>query len=103
MVTISGDESSGGKVYKMDTIEHDAKFWLVPEWLESQDGDWTQPARIILLDTLPHQKSGGTFGDFVLNRPIPKNVIDGRAKPGEGGYIVVEQPDIRLPNPSKVH
>ena len=104
MVAISGDENTKGTIYKMDTIEHEGQYWLVPEWSDSQSQTWTMPTRIILLDTLAHQKSDGKQWDFVLNDPIPKAVVYVETEPEPDiEYVVVERPDIRFPKPPKIH
>jgi hypothetical protein len=104
MVAISGDPATQGQVLKMDTIEHEGQFWLVPEWLDSQTEEWTMPARIILLDSLRHQKSDGEQWDFVLNDPLPKAIAYGETQPEEGSeYVVVERPGIQLPKPPIIH
>ena len=104
MVIISGDETTKGAIHKMDTIEHEGRFWLVPEWLDSQSEAWTMPARIILLDTLHHQKSDGEQWDFVLNDPIPKAIVHGETEPEpDSQYFVVERPDIQFPKPPRIH
>ena len=95
----------GGEIYKADTIEHEGKMWLVPQWLEAPSEGWKIPERIVLLDSLPHQKTlGSSFGDFVLNSPIPKAVFDGPIQQLQGsGFVVVERPDIRIPIPRGIH
>lgn len=103
-IAISGDPETQGQILKMDTIEHEGQFWLVPQWIDSQTEEWTMPARIILLDSLPHQESDGKQWDFVLNDPIPKAIAFGETQPEEGSeYVVVERPNIRLPKPPSVH
>jgi hypothetical protein len=97
MVAIEGESS----IYQMDAIEHEGKFWLVPTWLDSPDGKQSKPLRLILLDSLQHQRldqSGGAPADFAVNNPIPKAVLDGRPPKQEGFslnmYVVVEAPDL---------
>ncbi len=104
IVIFSGDETTQGAVHTMDTIEHEGQFWLVPEWIVSQSEGWTMPARIILLDTLDHQKSGGEQYDFVLNGPIPKAIVSGETEPEpDSEYVVVERPNIQFPKPPRIH
>lgn len=87
-----------GSIYKMDTIEHEGKMWLVPEWLDNARGGWRKPARIICLDVLPHQRTPGGPADFVLNAGIPKAVCDGQLpQQQEDLYVVIEAPDIKFP------
>jgi len=95
MVAIEGEAA----IYKMDAIEYQGKFWLVPTWLDSPDGKQSKPLRLILLDSLQHQRldpSGGSRADFAVNNPIPKAVLDGRAPQQQGFslnmYVVLEAP-----------
>ena len=61
-VTILAHEGAP-RLGDVDTIEYEGKFWLVPEWNDTQDGEWTKPTRIICLEGLPFEKSnlGGTL------------------------------------------
>lgn len=84
----------------MDTIQYEGKMWLVPEWLDIEK---TKPARIILLDVLPHQKTLFAVNDFALNDPIPKAVLNGKIPSKIANkYIVVEKPHI-YPGSYSVH
>lgn len=96
---ISFSDLDDGFLYRVDTIEYQGKFWLVPTWLDKPTEGWRIPERIICLDVLPHQKTGTSDpADFVLSHGIPKSVFDGRIPPqSEDSYIVVERPDIRFP------
>jgi len=95
------DVPSGG-VYKCDTIEHEGRMWLVPDWISYPTKGTMQPIRIICLDLLQHQKTPWrTDGvDFVLNKAIPKAVLDGAKAVG---YVVVENPSIEVPIPPVAH
>jgi hypothetical protein len=101
--------SEGEPVVKLiDTIEHEGKFWLVPDWIEKPLEGWKSPERIILLDVLPHQKvpPGSPIpADFVLGYPRPtasfangQTPIQSTAEP-----VVIESPDIRVPIPKGIH
>jgi hypothetical protein len=88
---------------RMDVIEHDGEFWLVPEWLDNQVRRLTKPLRIVSLRTLPHQR-GNARPEFVVNDPVPKYVFDGRIPPEEAGkYVVIEDPEIYIPLASRLH
>jgi hypothetical protein len=95
-IAIEGDNKS----IQMDTIEHDGKFWLVPLWIDNPTTKTTRPARIILLDSLQHQRSspGSLGGEFAVNVPIPRDVLEGRVRQKQGFganlYIVIEAPDL---------
>ena len=89
----------GGAIYKMDVIEHDGHFWLVPRWIDKQDEPTTRPERIVLLDTIPHKR---TKDQFVVEAPVPRYVFEGAVPPGEAAqYVVILQPDIELSRPSE--
>ncbi len=91
-----------GKIFQCEAIEYEKKIWLVGGWLENPQQGWKMPARLILLEGLPHQVTiGSPFGDYVLNQPISKAVFEGRES--AGAYTVVERPDIRIPTPKGIH
>ena len=97
-VIISGDPSTRGSVYKMDTIEHEGQMWLVPEWIDIPGEGWSTPVRIIRLDGLAHQKSAHRDYDYFLNNPLPKSVFDGEIPTEvESEYVVIENPNIKVP------
>jgi hypothetical protein len=86
------------EIHICDVISHEGQFWLVPEWLDSQDGKWTKPARIVPLATMPHQQGTG-YPEFVVNDPIPKSVLFGRPSPEEAHkFAIVEYPEIVFPS-----
>ena len=90
--------ASDGILYRIDTIRHEGKLWLVPEWFDNPKAGWRKPVRIVCMNGLPHQETPGGPTDFVLNAGIPKSVFDDPAQPqSESGYLVIERPDIRFP------
>jgi hypothetical protein len=90
----------GGAIHLTDTIEHDGKLWLVPHWLDTIDGRWTSPARIIRIDLLRHSRFGAS--EYLLNDPLPKELFDERSpKEPIAGYEVVELPEIQFATPKK--
>lgn len=105
-VATSGDVETQGTIFKMDTIEHEGKLWLVPQWLENREEGWMTPARIILLDVLQHEdiRDSKLPADYNLNYPIPKAVLDGKTEEQSATeYVVVELPGIKVPIPPSVH
>ena len=104
VVAISGSPQHEGQLLMMDTIEHEGQMWLVPSWLVPQAGGLSKPERLICLDSLPHQKASMGGSDFVLNNPIPIDILEGRA-PRESGfsYLVLECPDIEVAHPRGLH
>lgn len=96
-------DANGNGIHRMDVIEFEGKTWLVPEWLDMPSAQVTMPARIVLVDTLPHERAPGS-DQIVLTAPVPINVLEGRASPEqEARYVVVERPNIRLPIPGATH
>ncbi len=103
MVILSDDDGKNGEIHNVDVIEFDGQAWLVPEWLDRPDEKMTMPARIILLDVMPHSR-GEVSPQFVVDGPIPKSVLAGNAPRAlEAQYVVVERPDIQLPLPNVIH
>lgn len=91
-------------LYRADTIEHQGQMWLVPEWTDSPAEGWRMPKRIVCLNTMPHERTDGMSGDdFVLQWRIPKCVFDGQIPTGtKAKYVIVENPDIRVPTSGKM-
>lgn len=81
-IMMSFSDGEYGKIFKADVITHEGKSWIVPEWLENSATGKMKPVRLILLDSLPHQKipvgAKDRPADFVLNKPIPMCVFDGQ-------------------------
>lgn len=70
-----GNESG---LFKIDVIEFEGGLWLVTEWLDNKAQGWTTPARIIRMDTIPHQRAQqGSDVDYVVNISIPKALLSG--------------------------
>ena len=94
-----------GEHHLVDTIEYEGKFWLVTEWIDSRSEGWSMPARIILLDVLPHKRvASGNPADYVVEYPIPKSVFDGQIpKQSKYKFVVIERPEIRIYFPPGVH
>jgi hypothetical protein len=93
----SADE---GSLYQIDVIGHAKKLWLVPQWYDVPAQGVSKPARIIRMDTLPHQKSApnSPYGDYILNVPIPTVLLNlPTPKQSVPGFEVQEMPEISLP------
>ncbi len=61
-----------------DAIELQGGIWLVPKWIESPSEGWKTPARMFLMNLLPHQKMGGDWpNEYVLSESLPKELFDG--------------------------
>jgi len=97
----------GEGIFSIDTIEHDGKLWLVPEWIDGipKEG-YSKPARIICLEYLPlvAQEKDQNY-DYFLNGSISKSVLDGQPPQKlKNLYRIVERPDIAVVTPSaKIH
>jgi hypothetical protein len=92
--------SADGPLYQIDVIEHDKKLWLVPQWLDSPAEGVSRPARIIRMDTLPHQKNlpGSPYGDYVLNEPVPTELLNLQTpKQPIDGFEFQEMPELSVP------
>lgn len=80
----------------IDAVRYRGGVWLVPAWLESADGQWLKPARMIRADLLESHQ----LGDMLyLTTPLPECVLDGR---NTGPIEVLEAADIpfAIPKPS---
>jgi hypothetical protein len=89
----------GGGFEGGHVIRHKGALWLVPSWLQSPASGTLQPERMIRLDRLRHQTTtkGAGFDDYLVQEPIPTNVLSGASPPAEEGkYVVLLEPDIFL-------
>lgn len=92
-------------IQKVDVIEHENRFWLVPLWLDSKTEGWTEPAFLIPLDRFAHQpSSAGSIWDFLVNEQLPKEFWSDHI-PTELAkrYGLIQNPGIRLPIGGKYH
>jgi hypothetical protein len=91
-----------GAILACDTIEHEGKLWLVPEWLEGPIAGTERPARIIGLHGLPLQKPSPNYqADYSLPIPLSRDTLAGGT---EQGLDVIEAPEIvRTVGPSVLH
>jgi hypothetical protein len=90
---------SADGLFECDALELDGLLWLVPDWLQNVEEGWMMPERMIrLTGAVPYQATpGGPFGDYIVNDPIPADVLEGKgAKAGEVQFEVVERPNIRI-------
>lgn len=96
----TGVGSDDGTIYTCDTIEHEGKLWLVPQWLDVPAKGVSKPRRIVRMDSLAHQPmTNPAYGmDYILNDYMPKAVLDGTAPPEQASqYEIVELPEIEIP------
>lgn len=102
----TGIPSDGGMIHKCDTIEHEGKLWLVPEWLDVPAQGVRKPRRMIRMDLLAHQKMKNPAYklDYILNDYMPIAVLEGTAPPEQASqYEIVELPEIKIPIPPRTH
>ena len=94
----------GNKIQTVDTIEYAGTLWLVTHWVDNPDGSVTMPARLVCLSLLPHQKTNGSQHDYVLNKPLPKEIFDlDVPPPAETGLVVVDTMKIQMRKSRRVN
>ena len=87
----------GPSMHMFHVMEHGGQKWLVPGWIDSPNGEWTRPERMILMDVLPYALLGGR-ADYVVNKPLPREYVVGPLPSEiESPFIVLYLPDIVLP------
>lgn len=103
--TIVGSAETGA-LYLIDTIEHEGKLWLVPQWLDEPIRKVSKPARLIRLDILPFQSMKGSKypADYVLNGPMPTALLELKTpKEPISGFEVRELPELEFPMDRSKH
>ena len=83
-----------------DTIQHDGKLWLAPDWIGEASRPYRKPARLIGLSGLKYRSMPmRSEVDFIVDHPIPRAVLEGRVQ-GERAepFVILERPDIRILN-----
>ncbi len=87
----------------IDVIQYQNKFWLVPEWLDSPDGQWSRPRRIISVKKLQRYdlKAIGTeAADFALDETLAEDVLTGACSSGKASkYQIIDLPALRFRKP----
>ena len=96
-VVLSLEGSSG--ISRCDAFEGEGRIWLVPEWLEFQDGSARYPERLVPLDQFDHQKHPGDDAEYLITQPIPRAVFYSKSPEKEAnGYEVHLNPLVnRMP------
>jgi len=98
--------SDDGAIYQIDAIEHKGKSWLVPHWIESPTEGLKRPTRIIRMDQLKYQKlpPEDARGNYFLNEPIPKSVLDGTASAELAAtFEILDFPNVSFPSGGGVY
>jgi hypothetical protein len=87
----------------IDVIEYRNKLWLVPEWLDSSDGRWCTPQRMIYFGNLRQchlRVAGIEAADFVLDQTLTADVLNGtRSTRNAAQYQVIDLPALRVRKP----
>jgi len=85
-------------LYRMDVVEHDSMFWLVPAWIDTPRKGWSRPVRLVCLSLLPHQDlRSDPHNRFVVNCPVPRSVLSGPIPPQIAAqYVVIDLPDLEF-------
>lgn len=90
----------GASIHLFDGIEYEGKIWIVAEWLQTQDGQWRKPKRIICVTNLRHQDLRDRkvrSADLAVNEPVPKGVLEGKIEGQTSSkYVVIERPAFRV-------
>jgi hypothetical protein len=82
-----------GALLACDTIEHENKLWLVPEWIEGPIPGTESPSRIICLEGLALVKPDARYqADWALQQPMSRAVLAGQKI--MQGVVVIEKPDV---------
>jgi hypothetical protein len=86
-----------GSQFICDTIQHDGKLWLAPEWVETAYG-YSRPARLIGLSGLKYRSMPlRSEVDFVMEHPVPEAVLQGRVQGADAApFVILENPDVRI-------
>ena len=83
------------EVRHADVIEHNGRFWLVPEWLDDKAKGISKPVRMVQINPLRHSRCART-PEFVIEDPIPAEVLFEPRKPNSG-YITLDDPPVNVP------
>lgn len=78
-----------GHSYLIDTIYFEEEWWLVGDWLQSNDTGEKFPATMVRLSGLQFQEVNKERYRFLLNNSLPKSLLNG--EPHEG-YVTRKYP-----------
>ena len=87
----------------IDVIQYQDIFWLVPEWVDSPDGGWCRPRRIIYAGKLRHynfRAMGAEAADFALDETLSEDVLNGnRGIRKASQHLIIDLPALRVRKP----
>lgn len=79
---------------EIDTIRHDGRVWLDPNWLDHGDEGCMTPERIVGLNSIRHREieARNDYGaDLLINEAVPEATLS-----GEPSHEQVEQYEIQI-------
>ena len=85
-----------------DVIAYEGEFWLVTEWLVTQDKKRMRPLRMVSLTGIPHEGGAGDRApQFIVSERLPAALFAPATLPSDlrRKYPVVAAPDIEFANP----
>ena len=90
-----------GHEYLIDTIFYENEWWLVGNWLQSNDTGEKFPGTIVRLTGLQYQEVNVERYKFLLNNSLPKSVLNGEP---QKGYVIKNYPMASdMPGPKTKH
>jgi hypothetical protein len=86
-----------------DTIQHEGKLWLAPEWVQDASKPYSKPARLIGMTGLKYRSMPMRSGvDFVMEDAVPEEVLSGCIQGRQATpFLILEGPDVRIPNKAR--
>jgi hypothetical protein len=86
---------------RLEVMEHDGALWLVTGWATHKHRPIKRPIRLVKMTGLEFETldAGQMGADFLLNKPIPRAVLDGAASAEEAaakGFTVLDTPEIEV-------
>lgn len=87
LMSIGDDPQEKGFVMQMDTIEHEGFWWLVAEWLVSNDTGEKVPWRLVRPTAQAFLETESAAHRFRLESAVPRRALDGEQT---DGYVYVQ-------------
>jgi hypothetical protein len=102
LLTVLLSIEGGNQLFQSQAIRYRGVVWLAPKWKIAPDEKYVVPEWIIPIAQFPHQdlERPTPFGQFGVNVPLPKALIEGPiSQEIEKRYSVVLNPPIRAERP----